>query len=140
MQELNQVLSDTYLMYFKAHSYHWNVEGSNFPQYHEFFGNLYEELFASIDVIAEQIRTLNQYAPVSLAKVIADASYDEDTSVQTSEQMFKNLSNANDRVLVSLMKAFQKAEAESEIGLSDFLQGRIDVHNKHGWMLRATGK
>lgn len=140
MQELNQVLSDTYLMYFKAHSYHWNVEGSNFPQYHEFFGNLYEELFAAIDVIAEQIRALNEYAPVSLAKILADASFDEDTSVQTPEQMFKNLSAANDRVLVSLMKAFQKAEAETEIGLSDFLQGRIDVHNKHGWMLRATGK
>lgn len=140
MQELNQVLSDTYLMYFKAHSYHWNVEGSNFPQYHEFFGNLYEELFAAIDTIAEQIRTLDLYAPVSLAKIIADASFDEDITVQTPEQMFKNLSNANDRVLVSLMKAFQKAEAESEIGLSDFLQGRIDVHNKHGWMLKATGK
>lgn len=140
MNELNQVLSDTYLMYFKAHSYHWNIEGPNFPQYHEFFGNLYEELFAAVDVIAEQIRALNVYAPISLAKIISDASLSEDTTTQTSEQMFANLSTANDRVLVSLMKAFQKAEAESEIGLSDFLQGRIDVHNKHGWMLRATGK
>lgn len=140
MQELDQVLSDTYLMYFRAHSYHWNVEGPNFPQYHEFFSNLYEELFAAVDVIAEQIRALNLYAPVSLAKIIADASLEEDTSVQTPEQMFKNLSTANDRVLVSLMRAFQKAEADSEIGLSDFLQGRIDVHNKHGWMLRAISK
>lgn len=140
MNELNQVLSDTYLMYFKAHTYHWNVEGPNFPQYHEFFGNLYAELFAAVDVIAEQIRALNAYAPVSLAKIISDASLSEDTTTQTPEQMFTNLSTANDRVLVSLMKAFQKAEAESDIGLSDFLQGRIDVHNKHGWMLRATGK
>lgn len=140
MQELNQVLSDTYLMYFRAHSYHWNVEGSNFPQYHEFFGNLYEELFASVDVIAEQIRALNQYAPVSLAKIVADSSLVEDTDVPSSKEMFENLLKDNDRVLVSLMKAYQVAESQTELGLSDFLQGRIDVHNKHGWMLRATGK
>jgi starvation-inducible DNA-binding protein len=140
MTELNQVLSDTYLMYFKAHSYHWNVEGPNFPQYHEFFGNLYEELFSAVDVIAEQIRALGEYAPVSLAKILTDASLDEDTSILTPEKMFSSLSTANDRILVSLMQAYQKAEADSEIGLSDFLQGRIDVHNKHGWMLRATGK
>lgn len=140
MTELNQVLSDTYLMYFKAHSYHWNVEGPNFPQYHEFFGNLYEELFAAIDVIAEQMRALGEYAPVSLAKIVADASMDEDTSVLTPEKMFNTLSTANDKVLVSLMQAYQKAEAQSDLGLSDFLQGRIDIHNKHGWMLKATGK
>ena len=91
-------------------------------------------------MIAEQIRAVGEYAPVSLAKIIADASLIEDEAIQTPEQMFTNLSKDNDKVLVSLMKAYQKAEENSDLGLSDFLQGRIDVHNKHGWMLRATGK
>ena len=52
---LKKVLADTFVMYYKAHSYHWNVEGSNFPQYHEFLQNIYEEIFAAVDVIAEHI-------------------------------------------------------------------------------------
>jgi hypothetical protein len=29
----------------KVQYFHWNVEGDNFPQYHDFFGNLYEEIY-----------------------------------------------------------------------------------------------
>jgi starvation-inducible DNA-binding protein len=39
---LKKVLANTFVMYFKTHTYHWNVEGMFFPQLHEFFGNLYE--------------------------------------------------------------------------------------------------
>jgi DNA-binding ferritin-like protein len=38
------------------------------------------------------------------------------------------------------MQAFQEAEKVSEIGLANFLQDRIDIHQKHGWMLKASLK
>lgn len=30
--ETLKVLADTYMMFFKAQSYHWNVKGSRFPE------------------------------------------------------------------------------------------------------------
>ena len=66
---VKKVLADTFIMYYKTHSYHWNIEGSNFPQYHEFLQNIYEELFAAIDVIAEHIRQIDGYAPSSLSEL-----------------------------------------------------------------------
>ena len=47
---------------------------------------------------------------------------------------------ANNMVLVSLMRAYQEANKVSEVGLSNYLQDRIDIHNKHGWMLKSTTK
>ena len=60
------LLANQTFMYNKAHVFHWNVEGIEFPQYHGFFGELYGELYSAIDPIAEQIRALGEYAPVSI--------------------------------------------------------------------------
>ena len=40
---LKVLLASTNSLSIKAQNFHWNVEGDNFPQYHEFFGNFYEE-------------------------------------------------------------------------------------------------
>ena len=37
---MKKLLADTFALYLKCHQYHWNVEGINFPQYHECFGSL----------------------------------------------------------------------------------------------------
>ena len=64
MDELNTslkiVMANTYAMYFKAHGFHWNVEGKDFSQFHDFFSGIYQELFAAVDTIAEEIRALDE--------------------------------------------------------------------------------
>lgn len=137
---LTKVLADTFVMYFKAHSYHWNVEGMFFSQFHEFFGNLYEELYGAIDPIAEHIRAIDGYAPASLANIMSMKVVQESDLVTDPKTMISNLITDNNLVIISLMKAFQEAEQVSEIGLANFLQDRIDVHQKHGWMLKASAK
>jgi DNA-binding ferritin-like protein len=42
--DLKTLLASTYAFAIKAQYFHWNVEGSNFAQYHEFFGNVYQEI------------------------------------------------------------------------------------------------
>ena len=54
--------------------------------------------------------------------------------------MIKMLSEDNDILIVELFKAQKMAEVDSELGLANYLQDRIDAHKKHGWMLRATSK
>jgi starvation-inducible DNA-binding protein len=60
------LLANATVMYYKAHQFHWNIEGIEFTQYHEFFGDLYTEVYGSIDPTAELLRKLDDYAPVSL--------------------------------------------------------------------------
>jgi starvation-inducible DNA-binding protein len=140
VQYLKESLANTFVMYFKAHQFHWNVEGPNFPQYHSFLGDLYEELHGAVDPIAEQIRTLDQYAPTSIAAMLAMSAVVESLSIAQPKDMFASLNNDNDIVLLTLTKAYQKAEELGQLGISNFLQDRLTAHEKHGWMLRATIK
>lgn len=135
------VLGNTFVMYFKAHSYHWNVEGSDFAQYHSFFGDLYEELHGAIDTIAEEIRACQDYAPFSMSDLYRMKTIEEDTSrPDTCAGMIGNLLSANNEVIESLNKLFKSATDANEQGLADFAAGRIDTHKKHGWMLRSFMK
>ena len=140
VQYLRECLANTFIMYFKAHQLHWNIEGPNFPQYHEFLGNLYEELHGAVDPIAEQIRTLDQYAPTSIAAMLAMGAVVENLFNGQPREMFTTLNNDNNILLLTLTKAYEKAEELGQLGIANFLQDRLTAHEKHGWMLRATAR
>ena len=141
LQEImKKVLADTFALYLKAHQYHWNVEGSNFPQYHEFFGNLYEELHGAVDPIAEQIRALDTYAPGSMTRFLELTEIEDELTVPVEVEMARRLVTDNERVLATLNIAFKLADTMDKQGLADFIAGRIDTHSKHGWMLRSITK
>ena len=138
---MNVVLANTLIMYFRAHSYHWNVEGPNFSDYHQFFGTLYEELHGAVDPIAEHIRALKQYAPVSMRQILMMTTCSEDMAVVPKyTDMFMNLNNSNDQVIDALRTAHRMAEVRLNSGLMQFLATRLDTHAKHAWMLQSLIK
>jgi len=145
MEELNTsmkiVLANTFAMYFKAHGHHWNVEGKDFSQLHDFFANLYQELFAAVDQIAEQIRALDDYAPYGLDTMSSIATIkDSSFTGDNIPLMLQDLIEANASVIEALNAAHKLAEAEGNRGLVNHIEGRLDVHAKHAWMLLATSK
>ena len=137
---LGKVLANTFVMYFKAHAYHWNVEGMFFSQYHDFFGKLYEELHGAVDPIAEEIRSLDAYAPGSFSRFMELTDIQDELNVPMGREMAVKLLADNAIVLSTLNMAFKLADQFDKQGLADFVAGRIDVHNKHAWMLRSITK
>lgn len=134
-------LANTFIMYFKALGAHWNVEGKNFSQYHEFFGDLYAELLGAVDATAEQIRALDAYAPNTLDEMYSFKTIPSDAVVPGSaQQHFNSLLMANTYVTDALNKVFELATAQNNQGLADFAAGRLDTHAKHGWMIRSHTK
>lgn len=140
IEKMKVVLSTTFSFYLKAQYFHWNVEGPNFPQYHKFFGDLYEEVHDSIDDIAEHIRSINAYAPGSLERFKELSAIKDETSIPTCMVMVKKLLEDNQKVMNVMTIAYEEAEKQKEIGLANYLQDRIDIHKKHAWMLRSSIK
>ena len=134
---MRKALADAYAFQLKVNNYHWNVTGPNFPQYHEFLGKLYQEVFASTDNIAEQIRALDAYAPGSFTRFIELTDIEDEVNIPTSNEMISRLVADNDKYLETLNMAFKLASQFDKQGLVNFLADRIDVHNKHAWMLRS---
>ena len=140
LDTLKTTLADTFVLYFKAHSFHWNIEGSDFAQYHEFIGNFYEDVFESVDSIAELIRTMDAYAPTSIARLQALTQMTEEENIPSAREMLVKLRQDNDKYLAQLVKTYNEAETASEFGISNHLQDRIQAHEKHAWMLRSITK
>ena len=78
---LKKAMADSFVLYYKAHTYHWNVEGADFKQYHDLFGGIYEEIFGAVDDLAEHIRQLDDYAPASLSQIKSLSMISEDEEV-----------------------------------------------------------
>jgi len=140
IDQMKVVHATNFSFYLKAHFFHWNVEGPFFVSLHELFGNIYEDAQGAIDRIAEEIRAIKGYAPGSFSRLSADSKIADQVEVPPAMDMVKMLSKDNDTIIVELLKAQKMAEVEGEMGLANFLQDRIDIHKKHGWMLRATSK
>lgn len=131
------VLADTFVFYIKAHGYHWNVVGPDFPQLHDFFGDLYNEVHAAVDDLAEHVRQLDAFAPGTLKRLVELSTLEEDDSIPVPSKMITNLYDANEKLLETLAEVYELAEEEKMFGYSNFLQDRITAHAKHRWMLKS---
>lgn len=140
IENMKVVLASVFSLYLKTHYFHWNVEGPNFPQYHSFLNDLYEEIYGSIDTIAEEIRTLGAYAPGSFARYKDMTIIEDEVNIPQALGMITKLHDDNLKVIKLLKETQKMAEEENAVGLANFLQDRIDRHYKHDWMLRSIIK
>jgi starvation-inducible DNA-binding protein len=136
-EQLRVVLANVFVLYFKAHSFHWNVQGPLFHSMHDFFGALYAQVFAEVDTTAEQIRALGELAPGSLHDLLVPTIPGEFAIPYEVSEMINQLLTLNELVLKSLYAAHDTAAEEQHDGVVNFIEGAIDAHAKIAWQLKA---
>lgn len=135
---LKILLATEYAFVIKAQFFHWNVEGPDFAQLHEFFGEIYQEVYNnSIDRTAEYIRVLDDYTPGSFERFAELSQIRGQIKVPRARLMIEELLTDNQTMIALLNQTFQEADQENEEGIANFIAERIDAHGKHGWMLRS---
>jgi starvation-inducible DNA-binding protein len=144
MDELSQalkiVLANHYAFSLKAQNFHWNVEGPDFKQYHELFGDIYEEVYGSVDTIAERVRTIGYYTPGSFRRYLELSQIEDQVEIPNSRSMIEKLLADINVVQSSVKVCYDLAEQNSNHGLSNLMAERQDAFAKHAWMLTATLK
>lgn len=140
-ETLKTLLATSYALSIKAQNFHWNVEGPDFPQYHEFFGNYYEEVYGNtIDKLAEIIRQLDSYTPGSILRYAELSQIEDQVKIPRAMLMMEELYHDNAIILDMYKQAFHVANDADEQGVANFIAERIDAHAKHQWMLRSILK
>lgn len=136
---LPELLGNAYVMYLRAHGAHWNVEGPLFPQLHDFFGKMADDVFDSVDHVAESMRQHKMFAPNSLPSVVKFATVPTESPVKdgSPEPLVKDLLSVNLKVMDSLKQVGRDAEAVGDLGLSNFTQDRLAAHLKADWQMNA---
>jgi starvation-inducible DNA-binding protein len=140
IEALKRVLADTFAFRLKAQYYHWNVEGADFVQYHDFFGKLYTAADADIDMIAEHIRALGAYSPGSFGRFSALTSIQDEDTIPSAVEMINRLGQDNVKLHTGLMSAHALADELGQRGVVNFIEGLIDANEKTQWMLNSITK
>lgn len=140
VQGLSRLLADTYVLYLKTHSFHWNVEGPMFQTLHQMFMEQYTETWNAVDLIAERIRSLGEYAPGTYREYARLTRIKETEAVPRAEEMVRLLIEGQEAVVRTAREALSVADEANDQPTLDLLTQRMQVHEKNAWMLRSLLK
>lgn len=66
LRKLRSLLSSWAVFYQKTHTFHWDVTGENFLDFHKHLKQMYEESVEHCDEIAERIRQIGEKTELTL--------------------------------------------------------------------------
>lgn len=137
---LKVLLASTQAFAIKSQNFHWNVEGSNFPQYHAFYDTLYSDVSDTIDKIAEYIRILGAYTPGSLTRYSELSIIQDQTKIPRAELMFAESLQDCEQMIQLVIAMFHEAANENQQGISNYMAELQDLYAKKAWFIRSILK
>ena len=138
--QLSKLLADTYSLYLKTHSFHWNVTGPHFNSLHSMFEIQYNELWLAADEVAERIRVLDVFAPGSYSQFGKLTRIQEESGVSDWKEMVNQLVTGHEIAATTAREVIKAADDAGDEGSMDMATGRLKAHEKTAWMLRSLLK
>lgn len=137
---LKVLLASTQSFAIKSQNFHWNVEGSNFPQYHAFFDTLYGDVSDTIDKIAEYVRILGHYTPGSLTRYAELSIIQDQTKIPRAELMFAESLQDCEKMIELVAAMFDEATNDRQQGIANYMAELQDLYGKKAWFIRSILK
>lgn len=126
---VQDIVNKTFCLYMTAHKYHWNTVGPDFPEFHEFFGEIYQDAIDAIDHLAELILMLGEKADLEPGKI---------GKAVTPSDMIRDLLKKTEELIEDITKAVEQATDAGEHAVANDLADRLGAHQKWAWQLRST--
>jgi len=134
---LKTYLASQFAYYLKAHMFHWNVEGPDFGELHEFFSNIYEAAFDAVDPIAEYIRTSEEYAPGSFERFQELTQIQGQIKVPRARLMLEELLADTQTMKDMTKQVFDAATEAGRDDIANFAADQMSLHGKYMWQLKS---
>jgi starvation-inducible DNA-binding protein len=136
--QLQQVFADNFMAYFRSQVAHVNVMGRNFYSDHRLLGKIYQHLQQNIDVLAEHLRSIGDFMPVTLDAVLTRAQISDEPCLGTADDLLEQI-RSNLVELVSSFSTLAETASDDDIEeIENYAQEEILVLNRYIWMLDST--
>lgn len=133
--------ANSFVLYSTAHGFHWNVEGVLFTQYHDFFEKIFEDIYLTIDEIAEYQRKLQSVAPFTLKQMMELTTYGDPVVTTNSPVIMSGiLLDMIEKMIEEVKDLFDAATIAREQGIANFCADRQDKLEFWAWWLRSSIK
>lgn len=137
---LNGFFADTTVVYYKTHAFHWNIEGPNFYSNHLMFEKFYNELWESMDEVAERIRAFSERVFPNLEMLLQQTSIGETETSPNADIMVQSLRDDYISLSKRATAVAKIAEKHGDLVTIDMMTQRSAFLEKAAWMLQATVK
>src|ERR1700761_916918 len=139
--ELNALLADIIALYLKTKNFHWHMSGPYFRDYHLLLDEQSDQIYATVDPIAERVRKLGGTTLRSLghAKRLARLS-DNDADFVTPDDMLAELREDNQRLAGYMRATHELCDEYSDVATASLLENWIDEAERRVWFLFETGR
>lgn len=135
---LNQLLADEHVLYNRTRSFHWNIEGPNFMEFHKLYEEQYAAIEEKIDEIAERIRIIGHYAEGRLVELVKLSRLEEKETPTDTRDQVQLLVKYHESIITDLRQMENDfSELYNDAGSSDFVNGLMQFHEKTAWILRS---
>ena len=132
-------MAEAYVLYHTIHGFHWNLKGPDFYEYHKFYDELVDDIYESIDPIAENIVKLGGVAPFVMSELASSSSIEQVGLISEDPiELARKFLEMNTQYIDNIKKAFIIANGSNEQGVANFIAERIDQHQKWNWFLKAS--
>lgn len=133
---LNALAADFFALYLKTKNFHWHVSGPHFRDYHLLLDEQADQIFATIDVIAERVRkiggtTLRSIGHVSRLQRVSD----NDTEYVTPLDMLAELREDNLRLAERMRETHGVCDERGDVASTSLLEVWIDEAERRTWFL-----
>lgn len=137
-QQLQQVFADNFVAYFRSHVAHVNVMGRNFVSDHKLLGKVYEDLQAQIDVLAELLRSIDEFMPTALDDIVMSSEISPNPIEGDSEDLLKEIYEDLEQLKGCHEELFRVATEDGHDEIANYAQDRMLALAKFCWMFKAT--
>jgi starvation-inducible DNA-binding protein len=133
---LNALAADMFALYVKTKNFHWHVSGPHFRDYHLLLDEQGDQIFATIDPIAERVRkvggtTLRSVGHIGRLQRILD----NDAEYVTSLDMLAELREDSKQLVVSLREAHNVCDEHGDVATASLIEVWIDEAERRTWFL-----
>jgi starvation-inducible DNA-binding protein len=137
IEVLNQTLAEVFDLYSQTKQAHWNVKGTDFIQFHEFFDRIAEMIFPFVDEVAERVTALGGVATGTARMAANSSSLKEFPDVHGGIECVKALAERYASLANSSRENVDKTEQWDDMATSDLYVEIVRVVDKALWFLEA---
>ncbi|MHA6252504.1 Dps family protein [Oceanobacillus sp. CAU 1775] len=135
----NHIVANLGVLYVKLHQYHWYVQGPKFYTLHAKFEELYNDVTANFDALAERLIALGEKPYSTLGEYLEHASIEENVYDKkiSAEKMVENLVEDYRTIRDITNRGIDLAGKENDTVTEDLLIGYKESVELTIWMLQA---
>lgn len=136
---LNKLVADAFALYIKTKNYHWHMSGRHFRDYHLLLDEQGDQIFATIDPLAERVRKIGGNTIRSVAHIAQlQRVKDNDEDFVAPKDMLLDLLSENTKMAKNMRDTHQIADDAEDVATASLLETYIDETERRSWFLFET--